>query len=58
MEALDTTVKTNMENMQRVFWKRKLVSSIPANLAWRPWPPFPFTSVSAMFLVNIYSCSV
>jgi len=45
--------KQHGKNMQRVFWKRKLVTSIPTNQACSPWLWFHCRPVSAMFLVII-----
>jgi len=39
----------NGKNMQCIFWKRKLVTSIPTSPTCRPWPPFHHIPVSAMF---------
>jgi len=38
--------------MQCDFWKRKLVISIPTNSTWRPWTPFCYRPVSAIFPVT------
>ena len=43
------------KNMQRVFWRRKLVTSIPSNQTCRPGPPVRGRPIPAMFPV-IVSC--
>ena len=53
LEAFDSAIKTNRKNMQCDFWKRKLVTSIPTNLTWRPWPSFRYRPVFAMFSVIV-----
>ena len=34
-------------------WEKKVVTSIPANPTWRPWPPFRRRPVSVMFLIVV-----
>jgi len=41
------------KNKQCDFWKRQLVTSIPANPTWKPGPPFLRRPVSAMFPIVI-----